>query len=83
MYCSAERALDDAKKGGDEEMEKMLSVYLAETGKAEGIEVGRAEGIEIGEIKVYHKELQLSPEEIAQKMNIPIERVIEIIKALK
>ena len=76
MHACAEHALDKAKDEGDEKMKKMMSVYLTERGIEEGIKIGRAEG----KIKVYHEELQLTPEEIATKMKIPVERVIETLQ---
>ena len=74
MYCCAQRTMDEANEKGDEEMEKMMALFLAEKGKEEGILKGK--------INVYYEEMQLSPEEIAQKMSIPLERVIETINAL-
>ena len=35
MRCCVQRKIDEAKKEGDEEMEKMLSEYLIEKGRAE------------------------------------------------
>ena len=60
--------------------------YQAE-GKAEGEAKGKAEGIAEGiakgRIKVYHEDLQLSPEEISDKINLPLNKVVEIIKTLQ
>ena len=43
----------------------------------------KAEGIAEGRIKVYHEDLQLSPEEIADKTNIPLNKVVETIRTLQ
>ena len=83
MYCCAEHAMNKAKKKGDKDMSKMLSVYLTEKGMKKGMEKGMEKGIEKGAISVYHKEMQLTPEEISQKMNIPLNKVVETIKNLQ
>ena len=71
MRCCAQYKLDIAKKEGDEEMKKMMAEYLREEGRVEGI------------IKVYYDEMKLSFEEIAEKMNIPLNKVVETIATLQ
>ena len=91
MYCCAEHSMNIAKKKGDKEMSKMLSVYLTEKGikigEERGIEIGKVEGKKEGKVEgkinVYYEDMQLTPEEIAEKMSIPLERVTETIKTLQ
>ena len=54
-----------------------------DVGFEEGYKIGFKRGFEEGEISVYCEEMHLSPEDIAKKMSIPVERVIETIKSLQ
>ena len=56
---------------GDKNMKKMLATLLREEGKEEA------------KIEVYYNEMQLTPEEISEKMSIPLNQVIETIKTLQ
>ncbi len=48
-------------------------------GEAKGEARGEARGIEIGKVEVYYNDLEWSPEQIAQKLDMDIEHVNEII----
>ena len=56
-------------------------------GRTEGIAQGRAEGISQGrtegKIFVYYRDMELSAEQIAEKLNMPLEDVLKIIKSFK
>ena len=95
VQCCIEHAMNKAKKEGDVEMKKMLTTLLREEGieigtekgieigTEKGIEIGTEKGIEIGTINIYYNEMQLTPEEIAERMSIPLERVAKTIKTLQ
>ena len=50
-----------------------------EKGMEKGIEKGKNEGKIEGKIEVYYKELKLTPEEIAKKINLPLTEIKSII----
>lgn len=56
-------------------------------GRNAGRQEGRSEGISIGtligKVSVYYKDMGLSPEEIADKVNKPLVEVLNIIQELK
>lgn len=52
-------------------------------GRAEGITQGRTEGRTEGKIFVYYHDMELSAEQIAEKLNMPLEDVLKIIKSFK
>lgn len=58
--------------------EKTFIKGIREEGKAEG----KAEGEIIGEIKALYKRLKLSPNQIADEMNLTLDEVINIIEQL-
>ena len=64
-------------------MKKMMATLLREEGIEIGIEKGIEIGTEIGAINVYYNEMQLTPEEIAKRMSIPLEHVNKTIKTLQ
>ena len=71
MHCCIQHKMDIAKTEGDEDMKKMMAEYLREEGRVEGI------------IKVYYEEMKLSFEEIAKRLNIPVNKVVETVTTLQ
>lgn len=55
---------------------KIMEEYTAESNAK-----SFADGEILGQIKVYHNELHLEPQEIAEKLNITEEKVREVISS--
>lgn len=69
-------------KGRAEGIEQGRAEGIAQ-GRAEGITQGRTEGRTEGRIFVYYHDMELSAEQIAQKLNMPLEDVLKIIEEFK
>lgn len=52
-------------------------------GRTEGITIGEKRGELKGKVSVYYIDMRLSPEQIAQKLNQPLDVILQIIQDLK
>ena len=77
-----EDAIPELPKKGGVSMCDVLD-RVENKGRTEGIEQGRAEGRTEGRIFVYYHDMELSAEQIAQKLNMPLEDVLKIIEEFK
>ena len=95
MKCMQEREVNDPsfpeitrrfhqlkhEEEGVIRMCKVMEEYTKEC-RAEALAQGEANGKILGQIKVYHNEMHLTPQEIAEKLDVTEEKVREVIAAL-
>ena len=71
-----------AKKELDEIMDSYIYTTPSDRIYFQGRRDGKDEGFDEGKIDVYYKEMKMSPEDIAEKMNKPVDMVKKVINSL-
>ena len=82
IACSKYR-LDENKVKGDAKMASLYTSFITEEEKEAAISMGRTEGEIKGKIELLHKEFNYPVENIAKLLNIPSQKVSDIIRTLK
>ncbi|MDD6259228.1 MAG: hypothetical protein PUA69_08265 [Erysipelotrichaceae bacterium] len=71
-----------AKKKLDEIMDGCIYTFPSDRIYFQGRRDGKDEGIDAGIIDACYEEMKMSPEDIAEKMNKPLDMVKKVIKEL-